>query len=739
MEVSVVKKDGLYYLKDKNGNLWGGYDYSDSIRKTSKGDKGVLVGIGPKSFYIFIPKNEIFLSEPRLIDAFFRTNGFRAYYKNGQYYFTKNNKDYTLEGYDDVISYPLPQVVNGKKYHFAIVKKGGKGFFVCLDELEKLGSSHHYAEPSFENGHSLVISGNKYYFIDENFQPCSEEFDSVKDNRDGYTVKRGDKEFELAKDLSIANTDKKEEKLNAPKGGINSDKKDVNSDEKESMTKKPTTLSEWLEYFKNNADKGLETLINDIPITMFEDKFAKKLNKLLKRILKKARRKSKSERIKEFYTQEIVKVENLIKSKQEEYRKKLEEEYRKKLESDMRKGREMYEGIIKTFKEIVMPGQISEKEETVSTKGKVLGYVTNDDLELLKTNPAEFWKDVTSIANIAFRGCSSLTSIAIPEGVTMIGDSAFRGCSSLTSIAIPESVTEIGDSAFKGCSSLTSITIPEGVTRIGDFTFDKCSSLTTINIPESVTEIGDFAFNECSSLTTINIPEGVTKIGKYAFDECSSLTTINIPESVTEIEPFVFGYCEKLQEVIVPEGLEIAEDVFSGCPKTLKIIRVKNGEIIRKPSESDEKPSSVTENVSSEEVEPTEKPEEEETKKPEEEDKKPESPVEDKKEEGADEKKEESDEKKEEADEKKEEAEKPGTLSIREISAKLGKFYSDQLYHSDKVTEEEQNSILKFIEENKAVIYSNNMLKALKNKIINQIRGKLKDSSSEEVKGEEKD
>ena len=688
MEVSVVKKDGLYYLKDKNGNLWGGYDYSDSIRKTSKGDKGVLVGIGPKSFYIFIPKNEIFLSEPRLIDAFFRTNGFRAYYKNGQYYFTKNNKDYTLEGYDDVISYPLPQVVNGKKYHFAIVKKGGKGFFVCLDELEKLGSSHHYAEPSFENGHSLVISGNKYYFIDENFQPCSEEFDSVKDNRDGYTVKRGDKEFELAKDLSIANTDKKEEKLNAPKGGINSDKKDVNSDEKESMTKKPTTLSEWLEYFKNNADKGLETLINDIPITMFEDKFAKKLNKLLKRILKKARRKSKSERIKEFYTQEIVKVENLIKSKQEEYRKKLEEEYRKKLESDMRKGREMYEGIIKTFKEIVMPGQISEKEETVSTKGKVLGYVTNDDLELLKTNPAEFWKDVTSIANSAFRGCSSLTSIAIPEGVTMIGDSAFRGCLSLTSIAIPE-----------------------GVTRIGDFAFNECSSLTTINIPESVTEIGDSAFGSCSSLTTIKIPEGVTKIGKYAFDECSSLTTINIPESVTEIEPFVFGYCEKLQEVIVPEGLEIAEDVFSGCPKTLKIIRVKNGEIIRKPGESDEKPSSVTENVSSEAVEPTEKPEEEETKKPEEEDKKPESPVEDKKEEGADEKKEDS-------DEKKEESEKPSTLSIREISERLQKYYQILLYKSRKPSKGEKNAIKNYITKNSEVIASDEILSQLCNKIL---------------------
>ena len=61
---------------------------------------------------------------------------------------------------------------------------------------------------------------------------------------------------------------------------------------------------------------------------------------------------------------------------------------------------------------------------------------------------------VTSIGWLAFLGCSSLTSITIPEGVTSIGWLAFGDCGSLTSIIIPQTFFNLFDAGRLGISGL---------------------------------------------------------------------------------------------------------------------------------------------------------------------------------------------------------------------------------------------------------------------------------------------
>lgn len=171
---------------------------------------------------------------------------------------------------------------------------------------------------------------------------------------------------------------------------------------------------------------------------------------------------------------------------------------------------------------------------------------------------------VTEIKHWAFRNCSQLTGVVIPDSVTEVAQESFYGCSGLTEVTVPGSVKHIGYNAFGGCDGLISITLPfvGSSTESGNYnkffgyifgaprSFDNNSyvpaSLRTVILSEGVTDIDEEAFRYCDGLTDIKLPKGLESIGRQAFGSCRALTRMEIPKSVTSIAGYAFNGCSSL-------------------------------------------------------------------------------------------------------------------------------------------------------------------------------------------------
>ena len=189
---------------------------------------------------------------------------------------------------------------------------------------------------------------------------------------------------------------------------------------------------------------------------------------------------------------------------------------------------------------------------------------------------------VKEIADSAFEGNETVTSVTMGDDVVLIGAFAFRNCTALQQIRLSHNLKSIGRECFKGCSSLEEIVIPDSVLRLelhvnaglsqGGM-FEGCGKLKKAVIGDGVTYIPLYAFKDCLSLEEVTIGKNVEQILYYAFENCTALQTVDLPDSLITIEVGAFKSCTGLREVHFGGSLKtLASEAFYNCSALRELV-----------------------------------------------------------------------------------------------------------------------------------------------------------------------
>ena len=158
----------------------------------------------------------------------------------------------------------------------------------------------------------------------------------------------------------------------------------------------------------------------------------------------------------------------------------------------------------------------------------------------------------------AFRDCTLLETVVLPNTLKKIGDGPFYGCTALRECNIPSSVTYIGPSAFYNCTSLEieDLSLPNletlGLSAFKGVKIKKVSNLGKItSIPQHTNDSCPGTFGDPNWLEELILPDTLVSIGSRGLMKYTALKFLDIPSSVTSIGTNACHSCSGLEYIVV--------------------------------------------------------------------------------------------------------------------------------------------------------------------------------------------
>ena len=192
------------------------------------------------------------------------------------------------------------------------------------------------------------------------------------------------------------------------------------------------------------------------------------------------------------------------------------------------------------------PAELVAKADKFTTKAQ---YKTPEGLLLNKSG--------STLYVVGYTG--SNMNVKVPskyEGmkITALSASAMESIS-IKTIELPDTIESIGKYAFRYCTELTEIVIPEKVKVLQDRTFFDCKKLKRVEI-KGAAKIEEFVFGNCKALENVIMNPGCQRAVSYAggragvlpsdcvFNGCTSLKKINnqkVVQTNSSGKPYLIG------------------------------------------------------------------------------------------------------------------------------------------------------------------------------------------------------
>lgn len=199
--------------------------------------------------------------------------------------------------------------------------------------------------------------------------------------------------------------------------------------------------------------------------------------------------------------------------------------------------------------------------------GWVFGYTEDAAEEISNVD------DIRGIAAGALDGCQAIRRFVCSESSKLkaINSQAFRYCTKLETVVLPEGLERIDDEAFIGCTKMTNVIVPGSVESIGDRAFKQCTMLTNAQIAHGVKSIGEEAFHSDWRIAEVDIPSTVTNVGANAFGGDSSIVRAGMRGDIRKISE-VFSNYGHIREFAVKEGDgKLVDALFENCRELVAV------------------------------------------------------------------------------------------------------------------------------------------------------------------------